>query len=325
MFILEQVSNLCNDPGLANIIAIIKRGVNILWIFGPLLAIISGIIIGVKLMSNPEEKKYKNLFKNCVFGLIFLFVVPILVNATMALFDDNFEVAACWNQAEAVNSNGEPTKYINKYDKKKSDSLLPDPSDYKTGTKKEDSESATDSNEVTHVSSKTKIKYNLYNQSDAKWADKKYDSGQTIKQNGCMITSVAVVASASNEYITPLTVFNSKHRHNHPRNSVNALAGGNFTCRSGSTTESSITSALNEGEVIIIKVYGQNKNGSSSFTSSQHYMALIDYDGSKIFVGNAYSNSGYGKSGWFKTSEVLKSIQTADYCTPSDGLKAKFN
>ena len=325
MLILEQISNLCTDPGLANIIAIIKKGVSILWIFGPILAIISGMIIGAKLMSNPEEKKYRSLFKNCVIALIFLFVVSILVNAAMALFDDNFEVAACWNQAEAINSNGEPTKYINKYDKKKSDGVLPNPDDYKTGTKKDDSDNNTNSNGDTHVSSKTKIEYNLYNQSDSKWADKKYDSGQTIEQNGCMITSVAVVASASNEYITPLTVFNSKHRHNYPRNSVNALAVGNFICRSGSTAKSSITSALNSGEVVIILVYGKNKNGSSLFTTSQHYMALIDYDGSKIFVGNAFSSSGYGKSGWYKTSEVLKSIQTADYCTPSDGLKAKFN
>ena len=61
---------------------------------------------------------------------------------------------------------------------------------------------------------------------------------------------------------------------------------------------------------------GRNKGGSSSFTSSQHYMALIDLNGSNIFVGNAYSNSGHGKAGWFNADNVLTSVQSADYCTP---------
>ena len=46
-------------------------------------------------------------------------------------------------------------------------------------------------------------------------------------------------------------------------------------------------------------------------------MALIDLNGSNIFVGNAYSNSGHGKAGWFNADNVLTSVQSADYCTPN--------
>ena len=55
-------------------------------------------------------------------------------------------------------------------------------------------------------------------------------------------------------------------------------------------------------------------------------MALIDIDSSndKIFVGNAYSSSGRGLSGWFSSSEVLTSVQTAEVCVPSQSLINKY-
>lgn len=318
MFILDAVSGLCSDPGLANILGIIKKFVNILWIFGPILAIISSVINAVKLMSNPDEKKYKGLFKNSVMALLFLFFIPLLVNVVMGLLDESFEVAACWNQGASVSTNGQTSGYIENGGNK-TGSLLTDPSKYEVG-----SSSSTSASGSTYTSSKNKIKYNLYNQADSRWASYKYDSGSTVEQSGCMITSIAVVSSAYNDSISPLTVFNSVHRHNHPRNAINGLTSGAFTCSSGSTSSSSITNALNKGQVVVVKVYGRKKGGSSPFTSSQHYMALIDINGSKIFVGNAYSSSGHGLAGWFSTSEVLTSVQSADYCTPTDSLLAKY-
>jgi len=323
MFILDNISGICSDPGLANILAIIKRFMNIIWIIGPILAIVSAVIIAIKMMSNPDEKKYKPLFKNCITALLMLFLVPLLVNVVMGLFDDTFEIAACWNQASNVSTNGQNSGYIDN-DKDKSGSMLTDPSKYETGTPPTSSSgsSIVPASSSTYTSTKNKIKYNLYNQADSRWGSTKFSSGSTIAASGCMITSTAVISSAYNSSITPLTVFNSAHRHNHPRNGINALSSGYFSCSSGSTSSSSITSALNNGQVIVIKVYGKNKNGSSPFTSSQHYMALIDINGSKIFVGNAYSSGGHGVAGWFSSSEVLTSVQSADYCTPSDALKA---
>ena len=82
-----------------------------------------------------------------------------------------------------------------------------------------------------------------------------------------------------------------------------------------------IINFLNDGNIVVIKVYGSKKGGSSSFTSSQHYMALLDITDTQIFVGNAYSSSGHGRSAWFGIDEVLTSVDTADYCIPSDSLK----
>ena len=52
-FILDNVGSMCSDPGLANILSIIKKFVNMLWVVGPILAIIAAAINGFKLMSNP--------------------------------------------------------------------------------------------------------------------------------------------------------------------------------------------------------------------------------------------------------------------------------
>ena len=81
-FILALSGN-CTDPGLASLLAVAKKFMNILWIVGPILAIIGAGIAFYKLMSNPEEKKYKSIFKNMLIALIMLFLVPAIVNVVM--------------------------------------------------------------------------------------------------------------------------------------------------------------------------------------------------------------------------------------------------
>ena len=156
MYILEAISGVCSDPGLANILTIIKRGMNILWIFGPILAIIAAVINAVKLMSNPEEKKYKNLFKTSIIALLFLFFLPVAINVLMGLFDETFEFAACWNAAERVNTTGQDSGYIDNGNKKPGGSILPDPDDYETG----DKPSSTGGNSSSSNSSSTNTSVN---------------------------------------------------------------------------------------------------------------------------------------------------------------------
>ena len=50
-------------------------------------------------------------------------------------------------------------------------------------------------------------------------------------------------------------------------------------------------------------------------------MALLDINDTQIFVGNAYSNSGYGRATWFDIDVLLTSVNTADYCIPTSSLK----
>lgn len=135
MFILN-VSSSCSDPALATILAVIKKFMNILWIVGPILAIVGAGIALFKLLSNPDEKKYKSLFKNMLMALLFLFLLPALVNAVMGLLDGTFDFATCWNQAESISqTTSQGSNYIDP--NKDKTTIYTDPEDFngKTGTK----------------------------------------------------------------------------------------------------------------------------------------------------------------------------------------------
>lgn len=177
-----------------------------------------------------------------------------------------------------------------------------------------------------HTSSINGIRYLLHNQSDSRWGDIEYPSGKTIAGIGCMITATAVVSSAYDDSITPKTVFDEA-RHDYPYKGINNLAGDGFSCKQISATNSknNILNALSQGKVVVIMVYGKKKGGTSVFTTSQHFMALIDYKDDKIFVGNSYSSAGTGLSGWYDKDLVLTSVKEVNICTPKQTLIDKFN
>lgn len=106
------------------------------------------------------------------------------------------------------------------------------------------------------------------------------------------------------------------------------ITNGSYNCAKYDKTvitKDQIKDRLNQGYVGIIQVYGRNKGGKSSFTSVQHYMALIDYSDNEFFVENAYSNSAHGKYGWYNADEVLESYQNITLCSPTNEFINKFN
>ena len=180
---------------------------------------------------------------------------------------------------------------------------------------------------TTHTNSKTGIVYKIYNQADSRWGSLPYSgSNDTVKSRGCMITSAAVVSSSYDSSITPKTVYD-KYLHTGPRESIPKLTKNNYSCSYGNTSKESVANYLKAGKVVVIMVWGEKKGGNSSFTTSQHYMALIDIDssGNKAFVGNA-SGSGTGKhaAAWFNLNDLLVSVQTTEVCTPSRELINRY-
>ena len=323
-FILK-VSGSCSDPGLAALLATAKKFMNILWIIGPILAIVGAGIALFKLMSDPEEKKYKSLFKNMIIALIILFFLPAIINVVMKMFDGQFDLASCWNQAETMNEVGSQNSNYIDPNKNNKTNIVTDPNAYQGQTGNKKNTNSEGKYAASYYKNETnRIRYNVNYQNDAKWGSVKYPSGSTINEIGCMISSIAVVVSAADSSVTPKTVFDSGHRHSYPRNAINSLSNGMFNCVAGSTSAANIKNALAGGKVVVIKVYGSKKGGSSSFTSSQHYMALLDISNNQIFVGNGYSTSGTGLAGWFDASKVLTSVQEADYCTPTQALLDKY-
>ena len=324
MYILDMVST-CGNPALSNLFSIAQKMITIIQILAPILAIIALGINLTKSVMNPDDKKNFSMYKNWIIALVMVFAIPTLVNATMGILGEDYDISACWNNAKNANTSGDSTyKPVN--NNKPSGPINTTPDSYDKGSTNNNSNSNNNNTSAsntygTYRNSRNGVTYNLYNQADSRWKDHKYSSGKTIGEVGCMITSIAVVSSAADNSITPYTVFNSSHRHNYPWDAITKLTGGKIKCTSGSTNKQNIINFLRDGNVVVIKVYGRTKNGSSTFTSSQHYMALLDINETSIYVGNGYSSSGSGKTGWFAIDKVLTSVNTADYCIPGDSLK----
>ncbi len=101
MYILEII-NQCGDPGLAKILEIIKSVLDLIQMIGPIFAMVCIVIHLIKLMSSPEEKKYKNLIRNWAIALVMLFLLPVIIDLAMALFDDSFRISSCWNYLDKI-------------------------------------------------------------------------------------------------------------------------------------------------------------------------------------------------------------------------------
>lgn len=321
--ILDLVS-FCSDPVLARVLGIIKNVLGKIQLIGPILGIIALIINLIRLMANPEEKKLKSSIKNWTISIVMLFLIPVIIDVTMSMLlstignsNEKFQLAVCWKNAGINSYNSTSSKYYSASNEQKKNFFAGTLSNNATTGSSSGSGSTSGSN-ATHTNSINGVTFNLYSQTDPRWTGRVFNTGGTLGEYGCMLTSTAVVSSGYNKSVTPETVFDSRYRSSYPRDGITGFAGSKFSCSAGSTSSSSIISALKQGQIVVIMVYGgganSSKKGSSKFTGSQHYMALIDISGDRIFVGNGYATYTYGQTGWFSANEVLTSVQSADYC-----------
>ncbi len=117
-----DITTTCNDPGLANILTIIKKILNLIQLLGPLLAIISLVVIFINMVNKPDEKKNFSKIKNSIIALVLTFFIPLIVDTAMFLVDENSTLSACWNNSMEKSTD---SKYKNPNKKKKKDKKKP--------------------------------------------------------------------------------------------------------------------------------------------------------------------------------------------------------
>ena len=108
MFILDMVGT-CGNPALANLFNIAQRIITIIQILAPILAIIALGINLTKSVMNPDDKKNFSMYKNWIIALVMVFAIPTLVNATMGILGEDYDISACWNNAKNANTSGNST------------------------------------------------------------------------------------------------------------------------------------------------------------------------------------------------------------------------
>ena len=88
----------CPGQVMSGFVYIAKTIVYLIWIMGPIIAIISLSLNLALLMKDPDNKKLPKKVKNSVIALILLFFIPTLVFLTVSLTDNDF--SACWKSAK---------------------------------------------------------------------------------------------------------------------------------------------------------------------------------------------------------------------------------
>ena len=124
----------CESAVLGSIMAIAKGIVNLIWIIGPILSIVSLVICIIKLARDPDDKKLPKNISNSVIALIILFFIPTIINAVMLMLGNKYDFSACWNRDYAFKHY---PSYIPPTSGGKKSKVISNPDDYDKGKNNE--------------------------------------------------------------------------------------------------------------------------------------------------------------------------------------------
>ena len=97
----EELQNCCSDYGLAQILSILHRALNL-----------------IKLMMNPDDKKGTKPLFNRIIAAVMCFIMPTIINLFFNIMPQGVEVGACWKSAaeiEAEIASTPVTPYVTNY------------------------------------------------------------------------------------------------------------------------------------------------------------------------------------------------------------------
>lgn len=129
----------CSSPALAAILRAAKNIMGLIGIIAPILLLVMASIHLVNLVRSPDDKKKFVKLRNSAIAAMVVFMVPVIVNAAMAMLSDSFSISACWNAA--ANYSTDPT-YIDVSDGKRH-TFYSNPDDYQKGSPKPSPSSTT--------------------------------------------------------------------------------------------------------------------------------------------------------------------------------------
>lgn len=148
---------------------------------------------------------------------------------------------------------------------------------------------------------------------DAPWAQSGYWGG-TMQENGCGITSIAIIASAYGKEITPENLREKYYPHLEGDKIPEVLeemsiSNSGFYFSQKDISEERVMKNLQQDKPILICVVNKPND---KWTKKSHYMVLLEGKEDKVYVCNpAAGNKGHLKSGWYKIGEVLPYVVKA--------------
>lgn len=159
--------------------------------------------------------------------------------------------------------------------------------------------------------------YKEYKQNGtSSWSENEYWGG-TMAENGCGITTMAIVLSGYNQDYTPEYLRQKYYPSiDHDKlgaelSSVYGIKSSDFRYDTVSLSNSNIEAHLKTNRPIIICVW--DKPTENRWTTTSHYMVLLATDGKgKVYVSNPNGEANTAKSsGWYDINEVTPYIAKA--------------
>ena len=134
----DALGTCCADYGLAILLDVVRKFLNIIQLIAPILLIIGVTIQLIKLMSNPDEKGSPKKLFNRIIAALFIFFIPMIIDVSLSTISQTstFKLADCWAHAKIASEVAQSNKstYINPNSDRPKTSFLIDPKAYETGT-----------------------------------------------------------------------------------------------------------------------------------------------------------------------------------------------
>lgn len=148
---------------------------------------------------------------------------------------------------------------------------------------------------------------------DSSWAKNSYWGG-TMEENGCGITSIAIIASGYNKNVTPedlrkefYPVLDGNDIGNVLKNYYN-IENSDFLYDTSYFSDNYILEHLQTNRPVLVCVW--NKPHDNRWTTASHYLVLLACDNDKnVYVSNPNGGKNDSKSsGWYNINEIIPFI-----------------
>ena len=171
----------------------------------------------------------------------------------------------------------------------------------------------------TTFTTKNNKKYIEYKQNgNSSWSNNSYWGG-TMEENGCGITSLAIILSGYNKSYTPEYIrkkYYPKLNYEKLSDELSQTFGiknSDFYFDSINCSEKSIEKHLQTDRPILVCVW--DNNSKNRWTEKSHYIVLLASDGNgMVYVSNPNGGKNDSKSsGWYDFDEIIPYIAKALY------------
>ncbi len=318
MFILNDITNVCNDYAIARALSLIKFAYQTICILVPIFLIVAASIQIASMVGNPDQKEGgKKIGMKFVYAIV-IFFLPWLTNYAIAFLQNSglsisrTDVVACWNAGDAVSETiGSPADYGNIPPTTSGNGLIGDLSALKIYAQKALEEAAANTSSAAGAILQGGEPVPIYYQGD--YADVVLGGSSTVSNAGCGFTSVSMVLSYFlDETITPREFVDDWARQYYVSGAgmsweLPAAAASKYGIGSVRQVDPSqideVYAALRNGQVVLCS------QGPGLFTRNGHIITLrgLDSSGNVLVNDPNYSNAvgkGYNNRAFDINSEI---------------------